>query len=207
MCSNLRPIRDGFSFRTTPARCRCTSPLDCDRDGQVQASFSPGNVHPCGRSLRRSFWFGPPPGLESGPARFTIYHRLHGTTSAVESDSALARLKFDTLGSCGRSFSIPRPGMRYADFRRRRGLAWDEASSGCKMGEQIHMPNSRPMPVVAAGVSELRVQDDDGIYRVFYYTTSTQGVLVFHAFVKKTQRTPPLEIELARKRLKELLDA
>jgi phage-related protein len=30
---------------------------------------------------------------------------------------------------------------------------------------------------------------------------------VFHAFVKKTQRTPPLEMELARKRLKELLDA
>ena len=69
------------------------------------------------------------------------------------------------------------------------------------------MPNSRPMPVVAAGVSELRVTDDDGIYRVFYSTTSTPGILVFHAFVKKTQRTPPLEIELARKRLKELLDA
>jgi hypothetical protein len=35
---------------------------------------------------------------------------------------------------------------------------------------------------------------------------SGQGVLVFHAFVKKTRRTPPLEFELARKRLKELLD-
>ena len=34
-----------------------------------------------------------------------------------------------------------------------------------------------------------------------------EGVLVFHAFVKETQRTPPLEIELARKRLKELFDA
>jgi len=63
------------------------------------------------------------------------------------------------------------------------------------------------MPQVAAGASELRVRDADGIYRVFCYTASTQGVLVFHAFVKKTQRTPPLEIELAGKRLKELLDA
>ncbi len=69
------------------------------------------------------------------------------------------------------------------------------------------MPNSRPMPQVAAGASELRVRDTDGIYRVFYDTASTQGVLVFPAFVKKTQRTPPLEIELAGKRLKELLDA
>jgi phage-related protein len=75
------------------------------------------------------------------------------------------------------------------------------------MGERITMPNSRPMPAVAAGVSELRVKSEDGIYRVFYYTASARGVLVLHAFVKKTQRTPPLEIELARKRLKELLNA
>jgi phage-related protein len=47
----------------------------------------------------------------------------------------------------------------------------------------------------------------DGIFRVFYCLVSQRDVLVFHAFVKKTRRTPPLEIELARKRLKELLDA
>jgi phage-related protein len=76
-----------------------------------------------------------------------------------------------------------------------------------QMGERIAMPNSRPMPMVAAGASELRVKSEDGIYRVFYYTASRRGVLVFHAFVKKTQRTPPFEIELARKRLKELLNA
>jgi len=69
------------------------------------------------------------------------------------------------------------------------------------------MPNSRPMPGVAAGVSDLRVKGEDGSYRAFYYTASPQGILVFHAFVKKTQRTPLLEIELARKRLKELLYA
>jgi phage-related protein len=76
-----------------------------------------------------------------------------------------------------------------------------------QMGEQIGMPNSRPMPAVAPGVSELRVKGEDGTFRVFYYTASSLGVLVFHAFVKKTQQTPPLETELARNRLKELLDA
>jgi phage-related protein len=76
-----------------------------------------------------------------------------------------------------------------------------------QMGEQLGMPNSRPMPGVAAGVSELRVRGEDGSFRAFYYTVSSQGVFVFHAFVKKTQRTPPLEIEVARRRLKELLDA
>lgn len=76
-----------------------------------------------------------------------------------------------------------------------------------QVGEQIGMPNSRPMPGVAAGVSELRIRGADGIYRVFYYTASADGILVVHAFMKKTQRAPPVEIELARKRLKEFLDA
>jgi phage-related protein len=76
-----------------------------------------------------------------------------------------------------------------------------------QMGQQLGMPNSRPFPGVSAGVSELRVKSEDGGYRAFYYTAASQGVLVFHAFVKKTQQTPPLEIELAKKRLKELLDA
>jgi phage-related protein len=75
-----------------------------------------------------------------------------------------------------------------------------------QLGERLAMPSSRSMPGVAAGVSELRVKGEDGSFRAFYYVASSQGVLVFHAFVKKTQRTPPLEIEVGRKRLKELLD-
>jgi phage-related protein len=76
-----------------------------------------------------------------------------------------------------------------------------------QMGEQLGMPNSRPMPGVAVGVSEIRVKAEDGSFRAFYYTAASRGILVFHAFAKKTQRTPPLEIDLARKRLRELLDA
>lgn len=53
-----------------------------------------------------------------------------------------------------------------------------------QMGEQIAMPVARPMPVVSAGVSELRVKCEDGIFRVLLPGTS-EGVLVFHAFVKK----------------------
>jgi phage-related protein len=75
------------------------------------------------------------------------------------------------------------------------------------MGESIGMPDSRPMPGVAAGVSELRVGTAEGSFRAFYYTASSRGVLVFHAFTKKTQRTLPVEVGLARKRLKELFDA
>lgn len=58
---------------------------------------------------------------------------------------------------------------------------------------------------VGSGVSELRLKDANGIYRVFYITKISDKILVFHAFKKKTQKTPALEIELARKRLAEVL--
>jgi phage-related protein len=35
---------------------------------------------------------------------------------------------------------------------------------------------------------------------------SERGILVFHAFVKKRQATPKHEMELAKKRLKEMLN-
>ena len=68
------------------------------------------------------------------------------------------------------------------------------------------MPLSRRMSSVAVGVSELRIRDRSGIYRVFYYTKLADSVLIFHAFAKKTQKTPQHEIVLARERLKEMLD-
>ena len=76
------------------------------------------------------------------------------------------------------------------------------------MGESLGMPNARLMPAISSGVSELRVRSEDGIFRVFYYTASSKRVLVFHAFQKKTKKTPLSEINLAKTRLKEeLLDA
>jgi len=69
------------------------------------------------------------------------------------------------------------------------------------------MPLSRPMPSVATGVSELRLHCEDGQFRTFYFTASANAILVPHAFVKKTQQTPSSEIQLARKRLTELINA
>ena len=75
-----------------------------------------------------------------------------------------------------------------------------------QIGERLGMPVARPMPLVAPGVSELRVRGEDGVFRVFYFAATAEGVLVFHAFAKKTQRTPAHEIELAKKRPEELLN-
>lgn len=67
------------------------------------------------------------------------------------------------------------------------------------------MPDSRPMPIVGRAVHELRVRGADGAYRLFYSLESNEAVFIVHAFKKKTQKTPILEIELARKRLKEMM--
>ncbi len=72
-------------------------------------------------------------------------------------------------------------------------------------GQRLVMPLSRPMPVVALGVEELRVKCSDGTYRVFYCVKSSKGILVLHVFEKKTQKTPQYEIETGRKRLREML--
>jgi phage-related protein len=73
-------------------------------------------------------------------------------------------------------------------------------------GEQPGMPLSRPMPSVAPGVSELRLHSEDGQFRAFYFTASALGILVFHAFAKKTRQTAQAHIETGRRRLKEMLD-
>jgi len=42
-----------------------------------------------------------------------------------------------------------------------------------------------------------------GIARAIYITVKGQRIIVLHAFVKKSQKTPRAAIELARQRLKE----
>jgi phage-related protein len=51
---------------------------------------------------------------------------------------------------------------------------------------------------------ELRLTGRDGIARALYITAIGRRVVVVRAFVKKTQRTPRAEIELALRRAKEI---
>ena len=74
-----------------------------------------------------------------------------------------------------------------------------------QLGMALGFPISRPMPGLYSGAYELRFRDASGIQRVFYYLKSQGAILVFHAFVKKTQKTPLSEMTLGRKRLMEML--
>ena len=53
------------------------------------------------------------------------------------------------------------------------------------------------------GIYELRVDAEGNIYRVFFIFEDGNIVVLFHGFQKKTQKTPPKEIEKAVKIKKE----
>ena len=57
------------------------------------------------------------------------------------------------------------------------------------------------------GLFELRLKGHEGIARVFFCVLVGKRVVMLHSFIKKSQKTPPREIEIARKRMKEVKHA
>ncbi len=51
----------------------------------------------------------------------------------------------------------------------------------------------------------MRLKGKDGIARALYLTAVGRRVVVLRVFVKKTQKTPRREIELALKRAREVI--
>jgi phage-related protein len=68
-------------------------------------------------------------------------------------------------------------------------------------GMNLQMPHSRAM---GRGLFELRPKGAEGIARVFYCTHIEQTIVVLHSFVKKTNTTPNDDLNIAKKRLKEV---
>jgi phage-related protein len=61
------------------------------------------------------------------------------------------------------------------------------------------------IPLVGAGVIKIRVHVE-GEYRVFYVAKFEDAVYVLHVFAKKTRRASSLDVELGKKRYRELLE-
>lgn len=51
---------------------------------------------------------------------------------------------------------------------------------------------------------EMRMSGPDGIARSIYVTASGKRIVILHSFVKKTDRTPPAALAIARARAKEV---
>ena len=82
----------------------------------------------------------------------------------------------------------------YADFLRLANLMEVH-------GADLRLPHSRTM---GKGLFELRCSGTEGIGRAFYCTMVGQEIVILHSFIKKTQETPDRDMQLARKRLKEI---
>jgi phage-related protein len=92
--------------------------------------------------------------------------------------------------------------VQAASIRRHIGEALRDLQKGVNLG----MPLSRPIPIIAPGVHELRVRGEGTTVRIFYYVRKADAIIVFYAFQKKSQKTPSREIDLARQRLQEVLN-
>ncbi len=65
-------------------------------------------------------------------------------------------------------------------------------------GPDLGMPHTRAM---GGGLFELRIKAAEGIARVFYCTVVGRRIVILHQFVKKSEKTPPKELEIARRRI------
>jgi phage-related protein len=63
----------------------------------------------------------------------------------------------------------------------------------------------KPMPSVGIGVNEIRVHAGNE-YRVLYVAKFPEAVYVLHAFGKKTRQTAQHDIDVARRRYREMLN-
>ena len=67
-------------------------------------------------------------------------------------------------------------------------------------GPNLGLPHT---DALGGGLFELRLKGAEGIARVMYCLMIERQILVLHVFVKKTQKTPPRELRIARQRMKE----
>jgi phage-related protein len=68
-------------------------------------------------------------------------------------------------------------------------------------GETIDMPASRRMPTIGSNCHELRIDDGDVTWRIFYHIDS-DAIVILEVFQKKMRAAPKQAIEVAKKRLR-----
>lgn len=65
----------------------------------------------------------------------------------------------------------------------------------------LGMPHTRAM---GGGLFELRIKAAEGIARVFCCTVVNRRIVFLHQFVKKTDKTPAKELQIAQNRMKDI---
>ena len=68
-------------------------------------------------------------------------------------------------------------------------------------GDKLALPHSRPMPSIGKACHELRVNDQNKTWRLFYFL-DTEAIVILEVDEKKTQETPKATIEICQRRKK-----
>lgn len=69
-------------------------------------------------------------------------------------------------------------------------------------GETLSLPHSRPMPSIGSRCHELRIRDEDKMWRLMY-RLDPDAVIIAEVFQKTTQQTPKQVIETCKRRLRQ----
>jgi len=72
-------------------------------------------------------------------------------------------------------------------------------------GTLVAMPHSRPMPSVGRSCHELRITDEDKIWRIIY-RIDADAIVIVEVFGKKTTKTPKAVIDNSKTRLRKYDD-
>ncbi len=70
-------------------------------------------------------------------------------------------------------------------------------------GPNLGMPFTRAM---GKGLFEIRAKGKEGIGRAFFCTIVDRRIVILHTFIKKSQKTPKKELEIARRRMADVLE-
>ena len=69
-------------------------------------------------------------------------------------------------------------------------------------GESLGMPHSRPMAAIGARCHELRINDEEAIWRIIH-RIDADAIVIVDVFSKKAAATPKAVIDACKKRLRE----
>jgi len=72
-----------------------------------------------------------------------------------------------------------------------------------EFGSNLGMPHTK---AIEGGLFELRIKGKEGIARIFYCTRVGKRIVMLHVFVKKSQKLPQKELQMAVRRMKEVLN-
>mgnify|MGYP003966404733 FL=1 len=70
-----------------------------------------------------------------------------------------------------------------------------------QFGANLGLPHTK---AIKSGLFELRVKSKEGLARVFFCTKIGKKIVMLHSFIKKSQKTPKNEINIAKSRMKEV---